>query len=233
MSAVSGNIQQRYEQKFVFNQMQLAFVEKIVKDHPANFRKIFKQRQVNNIYLDNPELKFYYDHKTDNIDRMKVRIRWYGNTFGQVSKPVLEFKFRRGDLRIKKSFKLPEFNIKEDFNSNLIKEVLAKASLPSKVFDETKDLEARLLNSYTRRYYRSNNLHFRFTIDHKLEYYKFISQNNLYSQNEIDNSNVILELKFGVKFASQASNINNQLPKQDYVFSKYVSGMEKVYSHLT
>lgn len=232
MTTVSENIQHRYEQKFVFEHKSHAFVEQIVKNHPANFHEIFQQRQINNIYFDKPGLKYYSDHIDGNINRKKVRIRWYGNTFGHVHNPILEFKIRKGELGIKISYSLPGFNIEKGFDSNQIKEVLKTANLPSKICKEIDGLEAKLLNSYSRKYYRSFDHHYRFTIDHKLEYFKFLTQQNLFLNKKIDHNNVILELKFGLEFATESAIINTKLPVQKSDFSKYVSGMEKVYSHL-
>lgn len=232
MNTVSENIQHRYEQKFVFNNKQPAFVEKIVKAHPANFHEIFKQRRVNNIYFDKPELKYYSDHKVGNGNRKKVRIRWYGNTLGLIVRPVLEFKIREGEIRIKKSYALPEFEIEKGFGAQQLKELFAKAKLPEEVHAEIEDLEAILMNSYRRRYFRSSSKQYRFTIDHKLEYYKFLQEENLFSHKELDSESVILELKFSLNYFSESHFINEKLPIKMSDFSKYVSGMEKLNSNL-
>lgn len=232
MSEVSENIQQRYEQKFVFKQKHSAYVEQIVKAHPAHFQEIFQQRQINNIYLDDSEFNFYHDHKRETAERKKVRIRWYGDTFGKVVKPVLEIKNRNGELRIKKSYRLPVFTFEKGFNSISLQELFTRASLPLNVFDEMEALEPRLLNRYSRKYYRSSDLYFRFTIDNTLEYFDFFRSQNSFLQQEMDNDHIILELKFDVAFVLEVASINSVLPAQDKVFSKYVSGMEKVCSHL-
>jgi len=232
MKTVYENIQYRYEQKFVFDHKQPAFVERIIKTHPSNFHEIFKQRQVNNIYFDKLGLKYYSDHKEGDGNRKKVRIRWYGNTLGQITRPVLEFKIREGEKRIKKSFALPGFEIEKGFDAHQLKELFAKARLPVEVQDEIADLHASLMNSYCRRYFRSSSKQYRFTIDHKLVYYKFLQKNNLFSQKELDSQRVILELKFGLKYLSEAYTINEKLPIKMSDFSKYVSGMEKLNSNL-
>lgn len=229
MSTGSEKIQYRYEQKFVFQQKSIVFVKGIVETHQADFHEIFKERKVNNIYFDTPELDFYSDHKENKAIRLKIRIRWYGDTFGQVLHPILEFKIRDGDLRIKKSYTLPEFNIETGVEAKQLNEVLAKANLPDDIYNEVKDLEARLLNTYKRRYYRSFNSHYRFTIDHKLEFIKFLVHQNPFLNKEIDSDNVILELKFAPEFIKEAYSILENLPIQSNVFSKYVYGMEKLY----
>lgn len=230
MPDVIEKIQHRYEQKFVFQKQNPAFVEDIVIAHPANFVEIFHQRQVNNIYFDHKELSFYSDHIKGNADRQKVRIRWYGETFGRIINPRLEFKLRNGELRIKKSYQLPEFTIEKGFQAEQLKEIFENANLPTSVSSEINALEARLLNMYNRRYFKSDNNHFRFTIDHKLEYIQFLQQENSFSKKEVDDENIILELKFSPEFIEHADDINKVLPKQCNNFSKYVSGIEKLYA---
>ena len=175
-------------------------------------------------------MSYYSDHKENKSNIQKVRIRWYGDAFGQILHPILEFKIRDGELRIKKSYALPKFNIEKGYRSKQINEVLAKANLPDSVYNEVRNLEARLLNTYLRRYYRSFNSHYRFTIDQELEYIQFLAQENSFLNKEIDPDLVILELKFAPEFIKEASFIAENLPSQSNDFSKYVNGMEKTYS---
>lgn len=232
MPTAAENIQYRYERKFVFEHKHPAYVEVIVKSHPANFHEIFQQRHVNNIYLDKPELRYYSDNYVGNTNRQKVRVRWYGDTLGQVNNPVLEFKIKRGELGLKRSYPLPNFNIENGFNAKQLKNIFEQADLPENVREEIIGLEARLLNRYTRRYFRSFDAHFRFTIDSKLEYYRFSPQHNLFLHKIPDYQNVILELKYDTDYASEVSNITSKLPVRLSKFSKYVSGMEKLYPQL-
>jgi SPX domain protein involved in polyphosphate accumulation len=232
MPAVAENIHYRYERKFVFENKHPAYVEVIVKNNQANFREIFQQRHVNNIYFDKPGLKFYSDNYDGNSNRQKVRLRWYGDSLGQVYNPILEFKIKKGELGLKKSYPLPNFIIDNGFNAQQLKAIFERADLPDNVREEIGGLEARLLNTYSRRYFRSFDHHFRFTIDKKLEYFRFSQQNNLFLHKIADYQNVILELKYDSNYASEVSNITSQLPVRLSKFSKYVSGMEKLYPHV-
>ena len=232
MPTVAENIQYRYERKFVFEHKHPAYVGVVVKNHPANFHEIFQQRHVNNIYLDKPGLRHYSDNYDGNTNRKKVRIRWYGDTLGGVNKPILEFKIKRGELGLKRSYSLPSFNIEKGFNTKQLNDIFEQADLPDTVREEIGGLEARLLNTYSRRYFRSFDGHFRFTIDSKLEYYRFSQQHNLFLHKIPDYQNVILELKYDIDYASKVSNITSKLPVRLSKFSKYVSGMEKLYPQL-
>ncbi len=101
--------------------------------------------------------------------------------------------------------------------------------MPENIREEIRGLEARLLNRYTRKYFRSYDGHFRFTVDSKLEYYQFSQQHNLFLHKIPDYQNVILELKYDTDYTSEVSNITSKLPVRLSKFSKYISGMEKLY----
>lgn len=231
MSKISENIQYRYEQKFIFEHEQSVLVEHLVKNNPAKFNEVFQERQINNIYLDRPEFKYYSDHIEGNHSIEKVRIRWYGMNFKDVLNPYLEFKIRKGDLRIKKSFALPNFNIEKGLLSEQINELMLNANLPSSIREDMQNLEPKLLNSYSRKYYRSYDTNFRFTIDKDLRYFKFL-KNNFFYLNKEEYKYIILELKFSPEFSLKVSTINTELPEQNNDFSKYVWGIEKLYPQL-
>lgn len=229
MPTTTENIHYRYERKFVFENRHPSYVEVLVRNNPANFHEIFQQRKVNNIYFDKPGLKFYSDNYDGNTNRQKVRVRWYGDLIGKVSHPVLEFKIKRGELGLKKSYPLASFTIENGFNAQLLRAVFEQSDLPDHVREEIKGLEARLLNTYCRKYFRSFDHHFRFTIDKDLEYYRFSQAQNLFLHKTSDFQNIILELKYDKAYNYSVSGITSKLPVRLSKFSKYVSGMEKLY----
>jgi len=224
---IFNKTQYRYEQKFVFENKTTDFVEEIIKTHPARFKEVFQQRQINNIYFDQSNLGFYSDHKNDIADRRKVRIRWYGDTYGKISHPVLEYKIRNADLGIKKSYPLPEFIVAKNFDFRSIKQSLTKANLPLEISTEMMMLEAQLINSYCRNYYKSADLSFRITIDQKLTYYDGVKNLKL-QEKDIDFNSLVMELKFGLDKSSDIINQQRQWPKKDPYFSKYVLGVERL-----
>jgi len=168
MLSAPNNESYRYERKFVFEDKQAAYVEAVVHQHPSNFHEIFHIRDVNNIYFDTPSLGYYRDNFEGNTNRQKVRIRWYGDTFGSIKNPVLEFKIKKGELGLKRSFPLVDFELSPHFNRQQIKAVFLQSELPKRILEEVIGLQAKLINSYSRKYYRSFNQNYRFTIDQKL-----------------------------------------------------------------
>ena len=91
----SNNIY-RYERKFFIDNMSKRKVESIIKLNPANFKEIYKERIINNIYLDSLSKNSYTDNIDGNMERTKSRIRWYGSSFGEIANPILEFKIKKG-----------------------------------------------------------------------------------------------------------------------------------------
>ena len=86
----------RYERNFIISELDRHNVETLIKYNPAMFTEIFHKRVVNNIYFDSLHMDNLYDNKCGTSKRIKVRIRWYGNLFGLIEKPVLELKIKDG-----------------------------------------------------------------------------------------------------------------------------------------
>lgn len=222
-------LQARFERKFVFENKPVTLVEQMVQMHPANFHEIYHKRHINNIYFDTIRLRNFNDNYEGNGERKKVRIRWYGNTFGKATSPFLEFKIKKGELGYKRSYALPDFNIGEGFGNADIQALFQEANLPNRIREELKGLEARLLNTYCRRYFRSFDTHFRFTIDDDLNYFYIRPNANNFLAKRTDFETVILELKYDDKHAAQANLISGCLPIRVSKYSKYMAGMEKLY----
>ena len=91
----------RYERKYKIDHLSKYAVEQAVKLHPAGFRKIFPNRQVNNIYFDTAD----YQTGLQNIEgvnqRKKYRLRWYGQDLQQIDKPRFETKIKHNELGTK------------------------------------------------------------------------------------------------------------------------------------
>src|SRR6478672_7582768 len=94
----------RYERKFLVPPESWSSVHAGIKSNPGMFSSIFQPRAVNNLYLDSPALHLYFMNLEGAAERTKVRIRWYGELFGHLPRPVLEFKIKRGLLGAKESF---------------------------------------------------------------------------------------------------------------------------------
>ncbi len=216
----------RYERKFFIQNFSPVRAETYIKHNPARFTQIFHQRFINNIYLDTPKLTFFLDNVVGKSTRKKIRIRWYGELFGKVEKPVLEFKLKSGATGTKLSFPLSGFTLDKNFNHNILKAVFEKSDLPEWVREELFTVEPALINRYSRKYFQSFDKLFRTTIDYQLKYIHVDRTFNSFLRMKSDNSSVIVELKYGYEEDNNASLITNYFPFRMTKSSKYVNGIE-------
>ena len=149
----SGNL--RYERKFLISHLSKFEVESIVRLHPAIFSEIYYQRYVNNIYFDTISLSSYKENLGGISERTKVRIRWYGDTFGLIKEPVLELKIKKGFLGSKLRYPLVSFYLDENYSLEVQKDLFTRADIPAVLAERLKQLRFAVLNHYTRKYFQS------------------------------------------------------------------------------
>ena len=141
----------RLEKKFLIRDFSPEYLEDTLSLLPFNFREIFAERNVNNIYFDTPYLSNYFDNIDGNFLKRKTRIRWYGKLFGEIVNPKLEIKDKVNlEQRI---FSLPNFTIKRGISRGQIIEILESSDYGR--IAKIKGLIPTLLNTYTRKYYLS------------------------------------------------------------------------------
>ena len=88
----------RFERKFIIPYNKKNLLDYFLKIHPLNIKKLYDNRVINNIYLDDLNFKFFKDNIDGISDRIKIRIRWYGETFGEIKNSKLEFKIKQNTL---------------------------------------------------------------------------------------------------------------------------------------
>ena len=196
-------------------------VKFVIKNNPAIFKEIFQPRQVNNIYFDSHTLVNYLDNIEGETHRKKIRIRWYGDLFGYVKKPVLEVKIKNGPLGKKLSIPLKPFTNSRDMDFSGI---LDLSTLDNNVFDE-RAVSPTLLNSYSRSYFLSADGKFRITLDTNQSFYNLHEQKRPCNR-AIDNQSVIVELKYSQEEVG-SNLIAIRFPFRLTKSSKYVTGIQK------
>lgn len=219
----------RYERKFLITDYSYSDVNQILKYHPACFSEIFHERSVNNIYFDTLGMNNYYDNVNGEQKRSKVRIRWYGELFGTIQNPVLEYKLKNGLLGKKKSYPLHAFILDTSFNKSQIINAIDASALPKKISDQLNTLQPMLLNSYKRKYFLSADKNFRITIDHHLIYYMIRYHNNTFINKSVDNNAIVVELKYDSALETEAKTVANAFPFALTKNSKYLQGLERVF----
>jgi SPX domain protein involved in polyphosphate accumulation len=219
----------RYERKFLITDYSYKDMEQMIKFHPACFSEIYHERIVNNIYFDSPGLMHYFDNVEGSPERLKVRIRWYGDIFGKINKPVLEFKIKKGLLGRKESYVLGAFTLNVEFNMQEIENALNFEGVPTHIKNEVLSLKPTLLNSYTRRYYLSADKNYRITVDHHLTYYGISLHGNNFTNKSLDLNSTVMELKYNSNLEDEAKFVANQFSFPLTKSSKYLQGLERVF----
>ncbi|MEM9051734.1 MAG: polyphosphate polymerase domain-containing protein [Bacteroidota bacterium] len=222
----------RFERKFVVENQSVQFVRQIIRINPIGFRSVFEPRRINNIYFDSPSLNNYFDNHFGKSARTKVRIRWYGDTFGRIDNPILEFKMKRALVGKKKSFKLLPFELSEATTKQDFFELFKSSNLPEEVLNEVKRMVPTLLNSYKREYYKSFDGKYRFTVDVNLKFYNVKPKNNRFKRFTEEKDTIIIELKYDENDTDKVSLITSSFPVRLNKYSKYVRGIEILHPHL-
>ena len=219
----------RYERKFtVPNEFSLKSIDQFIKKNKALFREVFHIRKVNNIYFDTAGYNDYFDNVLGVSDRKKIRIRWYGDTLGEIKKPVLEVKIKKGLVGDKWSYKLKPFVLNNDFDHEMIQNIFKTSNLPLPVLESVKMVFPTLLNSYLRKYFLSADNKYRVTVDYKLLYYKIDKRFNNFKFAPSRDENKIIELKYGLLDGKRANTISTQFPFRLNKNSKYVNGVNTI-----
>ena len=220
----------RYERKFLAQGLSLTEVVAIVRRHPALFREVYPPRAVNNIYLDSPGLGDYFDHVKGVANRLKTRIRWYGQLHGHIAAPTLERKIKRGFVGGKVTHPLPALALNGHVARHVLNAALRRAEMPELLRLALDHLQPSLVNRYQRQYWRSACGRFRLTVDWSLQFFGLRTGAVSAISSCLRTPAVILELKFEPQYAEEAAAVTNALPLRMARCSKYVLGIESLRS---
>ncbi|MGD8458675.1 MAG: VTC domain-containing protein [Anaerolineales bacterium] len=219
----------RYERKFLVDQLDEYQAKALIRRHPSLFYEPYPPRYINNFYLDTPDMDNYYDNVGGSGNRRKVRIRWYGELFGQIDKPVLEFKIKRGLVGTKHHYKFPSFTIEQGYHDKYLMEKVKESDLPAQVKYILRDQNVVLLNRYYRRYYATRDERYRVTLDTGLTFYRIERLTNRFTHKQTDYRNIVVELKYDIEHDISAFKVSGFFPFRVTKSSKYVQGIERVY----
>jgi SPX domain protein involved in polyphosphate accumulation len=229
----------RYERKYRIVELDLLSVRALIDRHPVSFRKLYPDRQVNNIYLDTRQMTFFHENLSGVAQRRKYRIRWYGEELRKVQSPILEIKIKDRELGEKVTAPLPDFEVGTYAEvQNQIREQLrqlAYASAPVET-ESTRigiskrrpypilDLIPALINTYRRSYLISNDGRFRLTIDREMNFYRPGPSFRPYRNYRTDHA-VVVEVKYEEEHDELYDTVGQHLPFRLGKNSKYVNGM--------
>jgi SPX domain protein involved in polyphosphate accumulation len=220
----------RLERKCQVEDLTMHQIQSIIKLHPKLFHSPYPPRFVNNLYLDTNELDNYFANVFGYPNRRKVRIRWYGELFGETRQPVLEIKIKEGMVGQKRAYPLSSMRIDHSLRDEVVQQIIANSDLPLPVRLDLKNLRMILINRYYRHYYVSEDRNFRVTLDTDLSYFKAnYAYRNPYLHSQKNYSRIIVEIKYDKELDGAANRVINYFPFRITRSSKYVEGVERVY----
>lgn len=214
----------RYERKFFMYELTEPKIRAIIGLHPAVFREIFTFRMINNIYFDTEDLQFYHDNMQGCSDRMKVRIRWYGDLYGDIRSPILELKIKQGAVGRKESYSLPPFVFKKGSVPSL-HDFISSSDIPDVIKAKLACLKPTIVNRYGRTYFLSACQRFRVTLDTHLRY---IDPCSIFQTPIMDDGAKVVELKYSDREDEAAPQIGSVFPFIVTRSSKYVMGVQRI-----
>lgn len=221
----------RYELKILLSSQDKEKVLKKIFSHPNMIREIYHERQINNIYFDTTGYSDYLASANGADMRKKYRIRWYGEQNQKEISSLLELKYKKGMVGSKKFVSMPTFSLENSFSYvdlfHKIRENFHSYS-PEEQFllGELLGRSPVLLNTYTRRYFVTDDEKFRLTLDENMCFYSlYFNQPYLFVGRD---KNLLIEIKFDAENVKDARKLVNSLGLRVGKNSKYVNGVNFV-----
>ena len=219
----------RFERKFVARSAFVDEVIEIVLTNPACFSEIYQSRWVNNIYFDSADMVSYRSGVEGQRDRFKTRLRWYGERYSAVAKPVLEIKSKQGLLGGKKRFTVTDFDMHDCCSPDDLVALAGRGEIAGDSRELLSCLYPTLLNRYKRRYYISGDGRYRLTIDNYMDYCDPAVFNTNWPAKTYSRSpqKVIIEIKYAPDEDNDLKQITSHLPYRLSKSSKYIDGIQQ------
>jgi len=203
----------RYERKYRIENQQYLQVLHAMKALPGAFTQAFADRWVNSIYLDNTDFRAMHENLSGVSDRSKYRLRWYGDHYQIIDKPILEEKIKHNLLGYKKNIGLENGEISADSLRQILQ-------IP---FLQDIGLYPVVMVRYLRTYLESYDHLVRITIDRSIEY-RGVSSYSL-DPFPIRDEAIILEIKYDQEIEADIDYILQSVKYRLTKNSKFVCGM--------
>jgi hypothetical protein len=216
-------IEFRVERKFVPISLPENEVTWAILSNPAVFLPAFPDRYVNSIYFDSGNLCSYMDGAIDAEERGKYRVRWYGKSFKDAHKPILEFKAKKNYFGSKIRFPLPAFNFENLLPAQTTRALLKDSDVPLAIKNLLAGYKPVLLNRYLRSYFKAPFNNIMITVDRDV----------LVSSSRVGKNprwrrlrDTVVEMKYPPNLEKEAREIMSLLPFRLTKNSKFMLGIE-------
>ena len=187
---------------------------------------LFPDRQINNIYFETDR----YSSAIDNIDgvskRTKVRYRWYGPPEEtNISNGFLEFKRKRNNVGWKEQHPVLFHEGVSSSYKDIIRDISNSLPLKRQLEFSYYNLPF-ILNSYSRKYYSTDNKKIRVTLDSSIDAFdqRWGAEINRIKRITLP-SIIIVEFKFAVEDKEIAVQLMKRFPFRISKHSKYITSV--------
>ena len=200
-----------------------------IRSNPALYTEIYQERYINNIYFDDLRLSNYFANDDGIKDRLKTRVRWYGDLSGDVAKPALEIKVKRGWAGEKPTFRLQPFRFHSNFTMWDAQDIFRRSDLPGWIRQRVASESPSVVNRYARRYFLSADGNCRLTIDRDLRFYRVPHPGAFVPRFYEPRATLIIELKYLCRGDHAIDRFTNDFRFRMNKFSKYANGVLALY----
>ena len=167
----------RNELKFYCRTYELESVYLWLSQSLGQIERHFTKRIVNNIYFDTLDYQSMRDNLAGLSDRVKVRLRWYGDCRQKAETASLEFKTRKNRLGGKTSQIINQLDLTTQWLE--IRRSIEKELNPEQQLIFNHFRRSVLQNRYLRSYFISRDKMVRITIDTDIEFFDLRLSNKL------------------------------------------------------
>ncbi|MEN9020673.1 MAG: VTC domain-containing protein [Verrucomicrobiaceae bacterium] len=218
----------RYERKFTTRWPYQNTIA-LIRRNAAQFREIYAERHINNIYFDDLDFANYFANDDGIRNRLKTRIRWYGDLSGAIKRPALEIKVKRGWAGEKPTFKLAPFTLGPNFSSLDAQALFRRSDLPGWIHQRVIMESPMIINRYARRYFLSADGHCRLTIDRDLRFFRCPFPGDFVPRFHEPRETLIIEMKYSCDGDLGIDIFSNDFRFRMTKFSKYATGVNLLY----
>ena len=225
-SGTQARLDARYEVKMVAPRESEPEVRLWVRLHPAGFHTAYPRRRVNSIYFDSIHLGSYEENLTGVARRVKLRLRWYGETW-VIREGILEMKCKQAGPGWKHHHRMSgELDLGSTTWSEVVRRLRAEA--PPR-FGRILDGAGRpsVIIAYERDYLVSNDGKIRITIDgHQWAYSQWATERPNITRDSSRHDVIVIETKCSTDDRALLVQTLTNLPLTVSRFSKYVTGVQ-------
>lgn len=220
MASVSPQTVYRYERKYLSELASAWQIEKAILLHPDVFHPAYYPREVWSMYFDTTTTEYYQQNLLGHTERVKVRVRWYEHD-DQQDPLQIEIKQRQGEVlrKITYAYEVPITALSLADLTQLVQQQVEQ-HLP-----ESGVLQPAMVNHYQRRYFTSNQVPYRLTVDSELKFATITDWQQGHDTHELPFT--ILEAKYATNQDPGLRQIAQGLPLRISKSSKFVMGMQQ------